>query len=1032
MMMAAGVHTLMDWFSILFYLACVAYVVFALYTLLLNPKGAMNIVFFAVCTATALWAFAFAMGNVATGTEDAFFWRRVATFGWGPMYSFLLHFFLLLTERHRLLKNKWTYGFIYVPSLINIVVFSLYEPLAKTQYNMVQIATGWINLAPKGLWDTYFNIYYIAFTLLGLLALWSWGKGATDVKKKRTALMISMTYVLSFGIGTLTDVIMNAYFDFKMPQLGVVFALITILGIYLAIKRHGLMVSKSNITAKEGELLGKQTRIQLFRYVSGIFIAGSVFNLAHFIYFDIAIESVLLFSAALLIIGAVVTVVPLTKDESSKQDMFLFFILALAMFLILMRFSKVYASNIVWPVSVLFMLLSTVFKKRLFLLVILITTLFAQWVSWLWVPVVTIQVTLVDSIARVAFYCLFGLLAYYINRIYHQRLIENERQTEVQSLLSELSADLVSADIDSLDEKITGVLEKSGIFFGVDRVYLVQMSDNQTKAHYTHEWCADQIRSTMEKIRKLPTQSFLWWKAHLKPYEVMSIADTTDMPKEARRERAILKGRQVKSLVCVPIVKTGRVMGFIGFDSVNSSKVWQDTQKEILLIIANVISDALHKVRSEKDIHYMAFYDRLTGLSNRALFKTQLEQALELAKRSSMQVGVLFLDLDDFKGVNDTLGHEAGDLLLKVIAEKLKKCVRSYDSVCRFGGDEFLVLFSHIKKHEELARASEKIISIFKDPLNVNGQVIHMTASAGVAVYPRDGQDSETLIKSADLAMYAAKDKGKNQLIFCSEAMKEAVNERMQLTNDLYRAIERNELILHYQPQIKICTGEIVGIEALIRWEHPQKGIIQPEEFIPLAEQTGLIHAIGDWVLRAACHQNRTWQDMGLKPVFIAVNLSVEQFRTPQVIDVIATVLNESNLAPEYLEIEITEGIAIHESDQIIPILNALKALGVAIAIDDFGTEYSSLSRLKEMPIDRIKMAMEFVHGIDSSTKDAAIATVIINLARSLNLRIIAEGVETKEQLDFLAAAACDEVQGYYLHQPMSPKAIEQLLSPAG
>jgi EAL domain-containing protein (putative c-di-GMP-specific phosphodiesterase class I) len=319
-------------------------------------------------------------------------------------------------------------------------------------------------------------------------------------------------------------------------------------------------------------------------------------------------------------------------------------------------------------------------------------------------------------------------------------------------------------------------------------------------------------------------------------------------------------------------------------------------------------------------------------------------------------------------------------------------------------------------------------MSLFKEPMLIKDQEFFVSASGGVSVYPVDGTDIDTLIKNADLALHSAKESGKKHFTFCTPAMKRDVEHKTQLTNYLYRAQERNELILYYQPQVNVTTKKIIGAEALIRWQHPEKGLIFPSVFIPLTEQTGLINPIGQWALETACSQAKAWQNQGLPPVTMAVNLSVEQFRNPYLKDMIARTLERTGLAANYLELEITENIAIKEPDDIIRVLNDLKDLGVSISIDDFGTEYSSLSRLKQLPIDRIKIAMQFVHGISSSSKDEAITKVIINLARNLGLRVIAEGVETETQLNFLSERLCDEIQGYYFYKPMTAAEFEAAL----
>jgi len=295
-------------------------------------------------------------------------------------------------------------------------------------------------------------------------------------------------------------------------------------------------------------------------------------------------------------------------------------------------------------------------------------------------------------------------------------------------------------------------------------------------------------------------------------------------------------------------------------------------------------------------------------------------------------------------------------------------------------------------------------------------------------VYPVDGEDTETLIKNADIAMYRAKANGKNQYVFCTPNMKQDMQVKLKLTNSLYRTLDRDELYLAYQPQVNIISGKIIGVEALLRWNHPELGIISPASFIPIAEQTGLISPIGEWVLRTACMQNKAWQDEGLPKMRIAVNISVIQFRNPNLVNLVRNILEETGMEPQYLELEVTESVAIHESDYIVNVLNNLKEIGITISIDDFGTQYSSLSRLKLLPVDRLKMDMQFVRGIEGNDKDKAITNVIISLAKNLGLKVIAEGVETKEQLTFLSEKLCDEVQGYYYYKPMAAEEVKKII----
>jgi diguanylate cyclase (GGDEF)-like protein len=406
----------------------------------------------------------------------------------------------------------------------------------------------------------------------------------------------------------------------------------------------------------------------------------------------------------------------------------------------------------------------------------------------------------------------------------------------------------------------------------------------------------------------------------------------------------------------------------------------------------------------------MAYHDTLTGLPNRTLFRDRLNQAIALTERTSKLIAVIFMDLDSFKNVNDTMGHKVGDELIIKVSRKLSESFRRSDTVSRFGGDEFLIMVGNLKSTGDVSKIADKVLNVFKTPFTVRSQEIHISASFGIAVYPFDGKDADTLIRNADIAMYEAKSRGKGQYCLCTEDMKEEIMLKHELSNKLYRVLENEELILHYQPLLSTKTGEIRCMEALVRWNLPDYGLIAPEMFIPLAEQNGLIGPIGEWVLKTACSQAKAWHEMGLTKIQISVNASVIQLHDSNFITTVEKILKETGLQAEYLNLEITESSAVKESDNILSTLQGLRKLGIEISIDDFGTEYSSLSRLNHLPVNRIKIDRSFINNLFKSEKDQALVRGMIHLSQTLGLRVVAEGVENKEQLEFLRKHGCDEI----------------------
>ncbi|MGB5824314.1 MAG: EAL domain-containing protein [Proteocatella sp.] len=434
----------------------------------------------------------------------------------------------------------------------------------------------------------------------------------------------------------------------------------------------------------------------------------------------------------------------------------------------------------------------------------------------------------------------------------------------------------------------------------------------------------------------------------------------------------------------------------------------------------------------QEEITNLAYHDHLTGLPNRLLLAERLEQAILLAGRIEKHIGVVFIDLDNFKIINDTMGHAVGDELLKLVAGRLKEAVRRDDTVSRLGGDEFILMVQNVVDLDDIIIILEKIHCCFKSNFTLKNQEVKVNASIGVSVYPNDGKDVESLIKNADLAMYEAKNEGKNRYAICNLPMRNKVGELATLTNDLYKALEQDELMIHYQPQLSAVSEKITGFEALLRWNHPQLGLVPPSQFIPIAERSGMILPIGNWILLNACRQNKKWQDAGYPPVRMAVNISIYQLQNQDLLELLKAILSETGLGCEYLELEITESIAMSKTDKLIEKLDALKALGIKMSIDDFGTEYSSLSRLKLLPVDRVKIDMYFVQGIGVNDKDEAIVRTIITLAKNLGLQTIAEGVESQQQFEFLSRNMCDEIQGYYYYKPLAGNEIEALLESDG
>ena len=425
---------------------------------------------------------------------------------------------------------------------------------------------------------------------------------------------------------------------------------------------------------------------------------------------------------------------------------------------------------------------------------------------------------------------------------------------------------------------------------------------------------------------------------------------------------------------------------------------------------------------------HLAQHDSLTNLPNRVLLGDRLREAIILSGRHQRKLSVLFLDLDRFKHINDSMGHVVGDRLLQSVARRLFSCVRSSDTVGRQGGDEFVVLIWEVRRAEDAAMTAAKILEALREPHRIDGHELYVSGSIGIVTYPDDGTDAETLMKKADLAMYHAKETGRDSYQFFKPAMNARAVERQSLEDSLRYAIERRELVLHYQPKVDLKSGGIIGAEALIRWRHPQRGLVPPGQFVTIAEDCGLIVPIGRWVLREACRQARAWQTAGLPPLCVAINISPVELRAPGFVTGVRTILKETGLEPRYLELELTETVLIEDSRSVADVLEELKDIGVLLALDDFGTGYSSLSHLKRFPIDTLKIDQSFVRDLTVDEDDAGIVTAVIGMGRSLHMRVVAEGVETREQLEILQEHGCPQGQGYYFCRPVPAEEFGHLL----
>lgn len=1018
-------------YSITYYLAFIIYFSLGVYIFSLNARSRLHQVFLGGVLALCGWAFSFAIANSAPDAALSLQWRRMAALGWGSFYSYLLHYVLILTEKNALLKKWWVYAAIYLPSLVYIVVFSLYTPVAVQQYNLIRVATGWINISQPTVWDRIYQVNYFLNSAITITLLWNWGRTARNRFKMRQALMLVLTFAAALVLGTLTEFVINYYMPYNVPQLAPVVILIPASTMFYYIRKYGLMsLRPEQPHADAGQILSKKTRRNLYVYITFSFMLAAIINFG-IQYFSgrEPLYSALHFSVVILSFGLALAAVQQIKTKVSYRDFISILIIVLSIPLFILKYIQI-SGFYALAVPMVFVMISVAFNKRWALFMVGSVTL--TMLVWIWVrtPRMTLTISGPDHASRIVIFILFIAIAFYINYIYIQRLRTNEKQVQLQRLLSQTSIEYVYANQHNIDVKNNEVMKLLGEHFQPDRNFLFFFSGQHQVSNQLYEWCNTGIRSVASIAGQISMEEMLEWLdvERLMQDGSLYIPDVTELGDE-RPEKSWLLARQIISLILFPLLDQDKLIGFLGFDSYRRAQEWSFEYQELLKVIANRIADVWLKVEAEKEVNYIAYHDAVTGLPNRMLLEDRMEQAIHLSSRTGTYLAALFVDVDNFKEVNDTTGHDNGDLLLRQLAVRLSNCMRQYDTVARFGGDEFLIMTPHLSSPGDVHIIAEKIIRLFAEPFTIGTQEFFITASVGASIYPLDGETSAELIKNADLAMYTSKQRGKNRYTLCSPEMKQESLTTMEMSNSLHRALERHELELYYQPKVVTATQQVNGVEALIRWHHPERGLVSPGEFIPLAERNGLISPIGEWVLETACRQNKAWQDQGYPPIRMSVNLSLGQFLNRNLVSTVARILNETGLKAEYLELEITESLAINEPGFVIGTLNELKNLGVVIAIDDFGIEYSSLSRLKAMPIDYIKIDMHFIRGIADGSEESGIIKVILDLARTLGLKVTAEGVETAQQLNFLKSIHCDEIQGYYFYRPMPAHQMQSVMA---
>ena len=1008
-------------FAALFFMVAFISLIFGIYTFSLSPKNQTNRLFFLSSISLGLWSLGFSFAILAPTADICLIWRRVSAIGWTLIFAQLLGLFMSLTGARLTYQKLWVRVIIYFPALFHLYIFSLSGAMAKIQYNLVMGPYGWTNIAVNNMWDYLYYIYYVSYLLIGYILIYRWGsyKHGANGQRHHQSVVLLISFIAAFFLGSLTDFVANALLGLTIPQMAPLFFLLPILSAYYVMRRYRFL--QSTYRQSENHVISDANRGRFYAYIGTLFIIGGIVNLGFVATRSLYTINYYVITSIFLIIGGtlIISFYFLPIKEAYKQTV-IAVVLSLFMPYFTLLFSQ-YTSVTVWAFPMVIIILFLLFEQSFMIHMMALSILITQLILWYQAPVKMVEINRLDYMGRLVIFLMAMLVAYFVNTVYKIRLEENKRQMNFQALTSKVSRGLLALSYENYQEKILEVVKETAISYQT-RSVIIQMYDQLPGLSFNMKWYMDDASKVIQE--RMHTQLIakgLKWEDAIKHKEYFSSIVDYLNPETSQEEKDLF--------LASPIVAQDLVVGYILMYAPQIKNIHEKGSTARLNILFNLFMEAINRSYTEYSIHRMAYFDSLTGLPNRRYINDLIKNALIEARKRRYKSALLYLDVDAFKTINDTLGHKGGDEFLMLLSERLKSLESPNLTIARYGGDEFILLIPHFVDKAMVEETASNLAHIFDEPFRITEFDFKVTSSIGIACYPDDGLSEDDLLKNADIAMYQAKFLGKNRYLFCNEAIKVANQEENLLKHYLYTALDNNELSLVYQPQINLVTNQIEGMEALIRWHNRELGFISPSRFIPIAEKTGMISRIGEWVIKTATAQNKAWQRAGLPHIPVSVNLSVAQFVRQDLVECVGRALKAVDLDPKYLNLEITESLtmnAIHTN--VSHTLKRLQDMGLAISIDDFGVEYSSLSRLKELPVNHLKIDMQFIQGLDQNKEDPAITDAIIKLAKNLNLKVVAEGIETQAQRDFLVGKGCDYAQGYFYHKPLSTEDMTALL----
>ncbi len=994
------------------------YTTMGLYGLSLDYKKKINQLFFLICISLSIWTMFHALSITADNVETALTFNQIKVLGYGLLYSFILHLSKVLSNKGEKISKKYLF-LIYLPSAYFITNYLLLGDISKSYFEMVQTQQGWDCITPSKFTNMLLYIYIGLFLFLSLLNIFKWRKNVRNKKMIKYSKVLAYISLFTFIISVGANVLMSMVLKVPNPHITSLFNLPPIaMFFYMLLKSQAMLDDKLVLSEED---IDERSKNSILKILGILYVVMAYMSIA-FDYFTYNKTDVILI--VVMTLGAAVIHMFLTqifKKESTRVG----FLIITAILNNLIIYIRYYDSMVVtmWSLFFCYLLISTIFKKSTGTYILYISAVLFQLILWYIVPSMELKLEWIDYIIRIIILTFAAVIIIFINRVYIKNNLIKNRYIKYQEMMSKFSGKLMMLSIFSDDAEILSVLEYLKNGFYAKKLNYIMLSEN-SKYDITKIYFIDDNKRFVENDDK--NTIFFSNKILLEKLinkERVSIFNEEEVEKQDVEYKDILLKNKISGFVAFPIIVENSVKAIISFEFDK-----RDDNKMILMyesLLLNILRETIKKFYRERELFYKANRDDITGLYSKKYFVKKADDILKL--NSEKDCYVLYIDIDKFKMANDVFGHSVGDLILKLIADKLVRYGKENNILTRFGNDDFIVLcFDYSKK--EIEKFINDIILSLKNGFKIDERQVRFNVSIGISKYLKDGLDINTLIKNADIAMGQAKEKSYIKYHFYNEVDEKRLLEEVKLTEKIYSALLKNEFRLAFQPQVNAKTKEIIGAEVLLRWFNDELGFVPPNKFIPILEKTGLIVEVGDWIIEESMKEIIEIENKKINPIRISVNLSAIQFLDITLIEKIENFIEKYNINPDYLEFEITESVAINDDNFISEMFTNAKKLGVSIAIDDFGTGFSSLNRLQSLPLDRLKIDKSFVDGIGNDSKKEQVVRIVIELAKSLGLRSIAEGVEEENQLKYLIDNGCDEIQGYYFAKPMFKEEFEKFI----